>query len=195
MSSELVEHLRDLLSLKLLVPMSRLQRMVRPSRRAATQSFVEGMRFRSRTLNWDLETRRSWILQRLRFVVRRAYLGTPYYRELFDSVGFDPHAEFTFEDFRKLPVLSRQDISKAGEKLQSQPKDKQVLLQATGGSDGVPTEVLLGPEDRSFAWPGRVGVGRERTGTFQTPHRRTDRFADCFTLGTSPRPSSFRQLS
>ena len=164
MSSELVEHLRDLLSLKLLVPISRLQRLVRPSRRAGMQSFVEGMRFRSQTLNWDLETRRVWILQRLRFVVRRAYVGTPYYRELFDSVGFDPHAEFTFEDFGKLPILSRHDIGKAGEKLQSKPKDEQVLLQATGGSDGVPTEVLLGPEELGWGESGqehfrhRIGV-------------------------------------
>ena len=164
MSSALVEHLRDLLSLKLLVPMSRLQRMVRPSRRGAMQSFAEGMRFRRETLKWDLETRRVWILKRLRFVVRRAYSGTPYYRELFDSVGFDPNAEFTFDDFGQLPILSRHQISNAGQKLLSNPRHKEVLSQATGGSDGVPTEVWLGPEELGWSESGqenfrhRVGV-------------------------------------
>ena len=163
MSSELVEHLRDLLSLKILVPMSRWQRMVRPSRRGPTQSFVEGMRFRRQTLKWDLEKRRAWMLQRVRFVVRTAYSGTPYYRELFDSVGFDPHAEFTFEDFGKLPILSRDDIRTAGQKLLSQPKDKQLLLQATGGSDGVPTEVWLGPEELGWGESGQENF-RHRLG-------------------------------
>lgn len=164
MSSELAEHLRDLLSLKLLVPMSRLQRMVRPSRRGAMQSFAEGMRFRRETLTWDPETRRVWILERLRFVVRRAYSGTPYYRELFDSVGFDPQAEFTFDDFGKLPILSRDQIRTAGEKLQSNPRHQEAVLQATGGSDGVPTEVLLGPEELGWGESGqenfrhRIGV-------------------------------------
>ena len=76
MSSELVDHLRDLLSLKLLVPGSRLRRMVRPSRRGTVQSFFEGMRFRRETLKWDLEKRRAWMLQRLRFELQRAYVGT-----------------------------------------------------------------------------------------------------------------------
>ncbi|HET8781537.1 MAG TPA: hypothetical protein VFM63_03935, partial [Pyrinomonadaceae bacterium] len=164
MSSELAEHLRDLLSLKLLVPMSRLQRMVRPSRRGAMQSFAEGMRFRRKTLAWDLETRRGWMLQRLRFVLRRAYSGTTYYRELFDNVGFDPNAEFTFEDFGKLPILTRDHIRKAGQTLLSKPGDKEVVLQATGGSDGVPTEVWLGPEELGWGESGqenfrhRIGV-------------------------------------
>lgn len=177
MSSDLVEHLRDLLSLKVLVPMSRLQRRVRPSRRAATQSFVEGMRFRRKTLNWDLETRRAWILERLRFVVRGAYSGTPYYRELFDSVGFDPHAEFTFDDFGKLPVLSRDEIRTSGRKLLSEVGPKEVVLQATGGSDGVPTEVWLGPEELGWGESGqenfrhRIGVPTgSRTGLLWGHH-------------------------
>ena len=164
MSSELAEHLRDLLSLKLLVPMSQLRRMVRPSRRGTVQSFFEGMRFRRETLKWDLEKRRDWMLQRLRFVVRRAYSGTTYYREQFDSIGFDPNSEFTFEDFGRLPILSRDEIRNAGQKLLSKPEDKEVVLQATGGSDGVPTEVWLGPEELGWGESGqenfrhRIGV-------------------------------------
>lgn len=188
MSSDLVEHLRDLLSLKVLVPMSRLQRRVRPSRRAATQSFVEGMRFRRQTLKWELETQRAWILERLRFVVRRAYSATPYYRELFDSVGFDPHAEFTFEDFGKLPILSRDQIRNSGRKLLSESGPKDVVLQATGGSDGVPTEVWLGPEELGWGESGqenfrhRIGVPTgSRTGLLWGHHldpQASDSFRD-----------------
>jgi phenylacetate-CoA ligase len=128
------------------------------------QSFFEGMRFRRETVKWDLEKRRAWMLKRLTFVVRRAYVGTTYYRELFDSIGFNPNAEFTFEDFGRLPILSRDEIRNAGQKLLSKPGDKEVVLQATGGSDGVPTEVWLGPEELGWGESGqenfryRIGV-------------------------------------
>jgi phenylacetate-CoA ligase len=128
------------------------------------QSFFEGMRFRRETVKWDLEKRRAWMLKRLTFVVRRAYVGTTYYRELFDSIGFNPNAEFTFEDFGRLPILSRDEIRNVGQKLLSKPGDKEVVLQATGGSDGVPTEVWLGPEELGWGESGqenfryRIGV-------------------------------------
>jgi phenylacetate-CoA ligase len=128
------------------------------------QSFFEGMRFRRETVKWDLEKRRAWMLKRLTFVVQRAYVGTTYYRELFDSIGFNPNAEFTFEDFGRLPILSRDEIRNVGQKLLSKPGDKEVVLQATGGSDGVPTEVWLGPEELGWGESGqenfryRIGV-------------------------------------
>ena len=56
----------------------------------------------------------EWILQQLRFAARRAYRETAYYREMFDRIGFDPMADFSFEDFSRLPALSREDVRRAG---------------------------------------------------------------------------------
>ncbi|MDQ1525096.1 MAG: hypothetical protein QOE47_3020, partial [Pyrinomonadaceae bacterium] len=91
--------IHGLLSSKVLLPLTRAQRLARASRRPAMRAFYEGMRFRGQSAAWKEDERRAWMLKRLREVVRRAALETVYYRELFARVGFDPQADCSFEDF------------------------------------------------------------------------------------------------
>jgi hypothetical protein len=70
-----------------------------------------GLRFREWASGWEPDKKREWILEQLRLATRRACIGTDYYRNVFASIGFDPFADFTFDDFAKLPVLERDDIS------------------------------------------------------------------------------------
>ncbi len=167
-----------MLSLKVLVPFSHLQQLARPSRRPFAAAFREGRRFRRESATWSLDRRREWMLQRLRKLVRRAYHETVYYRELFDRIGFDPHASFSFEDYARLPVLEREDVQRAGASLVSRaiPAD-QLRKDATGGSTGVPTEIWLGPEERGWRESGgeyfmeRFGVpSGSRTGSLWGHH-------------------------
>lgn len=141
----------ELLSRRLLLPFQRLQRRVRPSRRSVIRAFDEGMRIRRNAESWDVENKRNWVLARLRFSVRRAYRDTQYYRDLFDAAGFDPGADFSFDDFARLPVLRREDVARAGSALVSRTVDATELKRdATGGSTGLPTVVWLGPEERGW---------------------------------------------
>lgn len=91
------------------------------------------------------------MLERLRTTVRYAYHETTHYRSLYDSLGFDPNAEFGFADFAQLPVLNRDQIRNAGPALlaRSVPQD-QLRHDATGGSTGAPTELWLGPNERGW---------------------------------------------
>jgi phenylacetate-CoA ligase len=148
---DLIGEIHDGLSLHVLLPFSRLQRSTRPTTRHTQQAYNDGIRFRRRTAGWNTEQKAQWILERLRSQVRRAYEDTSYYRELFDRIKFDPHANFSFDDFAHLPVLTREDIHHAGAKLRasSVPAD-QVRKDSTGGSTGVPTEVFLGPNERGW---------------------------------------------
>ncbi|HEX2268289.1 MAG TPA: hypothetical protein VHH35_02070, partial [Pyrinomonadaceae bacterium] len=114
---DLIGGIHDSLSLHVLMPFSRLQRSSRPATRPTQQAFYEGLRFRRQTATWDRERKTNWILERLRVVVRRAYEDTVYYRELFDRIGFDPRADFSFDDFARLPILDREHIHEAGRKL------------------------------------------------------------------------------
>ena len=102
--------------------------------RPAKSVFFEGLRFRREAARWSLDQKMEWILQRLRFSVRRAYRETIYYRELFDRIGFDPLADFSFEDFSRLPALGREDVHRAGQQLVSGsiPADR-LRRDATGG--------------------------------------------------------------
>ena len=141
----------DLLSRKLLLPLTRAQRMTRASRRPAMRAFYEGMRFRRRSAGWSEDERRAWMLERLRRVVRRAARETDYYRELFDREGFDPQVDFNFDDFARLPVLERDDIRQADRALISNAvPSAQVRKDSTGGSTGEPTHVWLGPEESGW---------------------------------------------
>src|SRR5262249_18264876 len=140
-----------LFSQQLYYPLSRLQRLVKPSRRPAMQAFREGMRFRNSASRWSLEQRRDWILERLRFCVRRAYNHTSFYRNLFDRLGFDPAHTFSFDDFSRISVLTREDIHNAGPELVSRVIPAQLLQHdSTGGSTGIPTDIWVGPEEKGW---------------------------------------------
>jgi phenylacetate-CoA ligase len=148
---DLIGGIRDSLSLHILMPFSRLHRSSRPATRPTQQAFDDGIRFRRQAAGWDNERRMRWIMDRLRTTVRRAYDETVYYRELFDRNNFDPHVDFDFDDFARLPVLTREDIHKAGPKLlaSSVPQD-QIRKDSTGGSTGAPTQIWLGPNERGW---------------------------------------------
>jgi phenylacetate-CoA ligase len=142
---------RELVSRRALVPLGRAQRFARSATRPSLRAFYEGMRFRRAAESWGEEERRAWVLERLRETVRRAEGQTAYYRELFARTGFDPRADFTFEDYARLPVLEREDVHAAGRALvSSSVPPEQLRKDATGGSTGVPTEVWLGPEERGW---------------------------------------------
>lgn len=148
---DLIGGLHDSLSLHVLTPFSRLQRGKRAATRPTQQAFGLGLRFRREAANWDEARRGAWVLNRLREIVRKAYDETVYYRELFDRIGFDPRADFSFDDYARLPVLTRDEVRAGGAKLLSSvvPKEQR-RKDATGGSTGVPTEFWLGPNERGW---------------------------------------------
>ena len=148
---DLIGGIHDSLSLHVLTPFSRLHRSSRPATRPTQQAFNEGLRFRRQTAGWTNEQKIDWIEQRLRTIVRRAYEETVYYRELLDRIQFDVYGDFNFEEFSRIPVLSREDVYEAGSKLLSSavpPAQRQ--KDSTGGSTGMPTELWLGPEERGW---------------------------------------------
>lgn len=149
--NNLAKATRDWLSIKALVPSLHLLHMARPSISPGRSVFFEGLRFRRGAAAWSTERKMEWVLQRLRFSLRRAYRETIYYHELFDRIGFDPRADFSFEDFSRLPALGREDVHRAGRRLISSVIPQEHLRRdATGGSSGTPTEIWMGPEERGW---------------------------------------------
>jgi phenylacetate-CoA ligase len=147
----LIGGIHDNLSLHVLLPFSRLQRSTRPATRPTQQAFDNGLRFRREAASWDKNRRTEWILDRLRHTVRTAYEETVYYRQLVDENNFDPYADFNFDDFARLPILTREDVHAAGAKLlASSVAAAQLRKDSTGGSTGVPTEIWLGPNERGW---------------------------------------------
>src|SRR5258708_2249358 len=105
---------RELLSRRLLLPLWHAQRRLRPSRRAVASAFTEGLRFRRATAAWSEDEKVHWIIERLRFTLRRAYRDAPYYRKLLDDAGFDPNSDFDLDEFAQLPILEREAVRELG---------------------------------------------------------------------------------
>ena len=148
---DLIREIHDSLSLHVLTPFSRLQRSTRPATRPTQQAFNEGLRFRGEAAAWSNDQRLSWIEERLRTIVREAYEDTVFYRELYDRNNIDVYADFTFDDFSRFPILSRDDVHESGAKLlASSVPSTQRRKDSTGGSTGAPTEIWLGPNERGW---------------------------------------------
>src|SRR4029450_3601275 len=144
-------NLHDVFSRRILLPLARARQVARPRTRPTMSAWFEGLRFRERALAWSDDSKRAWILNRLRDVLRRATRDTVYSRELFARVGLDPTADFTFDDYARLPVLDREAVHRAGRNMLSSARPPhQMRPDATGGSTGKPMGLWLGPEERGW---------------------------------------------
>ena len=141
----------DLASVHLLQPLHRLYRWSRPRMRPTVMSFWEGLEFRTQAERWDEQRKLEWILRQLRTVVRRAGRETAFYREHFTKAGFDPDAAFGFEDFARLPIVDREDVRVAGNRMFSAAVPAaQIAKDSTGGTSGAPTQIRTGPRERGW---------------------------------------------
>ena len=83
-------------------------------------------------LNWE----------RTRRLLQYAYAHVPYYRKRFQQAGFAPADIRTQEDYRKVPLLTRQDLMENFDRMLSDEASlHDVRLSTTGGSSGTPARV------------------------------------------------------
>jgi phenylacetate-CoA ligase len=113
-----------------------------------------------------LRERQEVLLRRITAIACRE---TPFYKRRFAEAGLDGGVR-TFDDLRRLPVLTKAEIRLAGDDLLSRTADRASLLEfRTGGSTGVPLRLLISEEishqrnaaaRRSDLWTGwKVGEG------------------------------------
>ena len=80
--------------------------------------------------------------EKLRETLRHAYHHTAYYRELFDSLRFDPETVTGPEQLEKLPVLTKRTLKeRMNDRLADDIAD--AYLVTTGGTTGEPTKVYM----------------------------------------------------
>ena len=139
------------LTKNIFIPISHFRRSLRSDMRPVFEAYQEGLKFRRDSLGWSDEQKNVWILERLRFSLRRAARETTYYEELFQKIGFDAESDFSFEDFAKLPILEKEDVQNAGGELVTNNISREKLKKdATGGSTGTPTQIWLGCEEMGW---------------------------------------------
>ena len=60
---------------------------------------------------WSSDKMALYQFEKLKYLLIESYNGIPYYRELFDSHGFNPKTDFErLSDLAKLPILSKEFV-------------------------------------------------------------------------------------
>ncbi|MFN0196775.1 MAG: phenylacetate--CoA ligase family protein [Planctomycetaceae bacterium] len=92
---------------------------------------------------------RQWDdLQRM---LRHAVDTTPFWSRRFEHTGLTPDSISSFDEFRRIPILTKQDLRQFSSELRSSAYDPASLWRKkTSGSTGVSVEVLVEDETQQF---------------------------------------------
>lgn len=128
-----------------------IYRWTHPRHHRAAALARSSRRFREAAWTWPEPRRKEWVLQALRATLTRAGARSAFYRARLAQARIDP-ARATFDDFQRLPILTREELAASSESILIQDRrDPQVRQDATGGSSGRPTTVWKGVEERAWA--------------------------------------------
>lgn len=94
--------------------------------------------------NLKIEEKKDIQLKKIQQIVEYAYFNVPYYRELFDKNNISYKIK-TFDDFEKIPYLTKDIIKENLENLKS-IKNIKCNKITTGGTTGMPMEFYLDKE-------------------------------------------------
>jgi phenylacetate-CoA ligase len=87
----------------------------------------------------------------LRAMLTHAYETVPYYRDQWRQIGLHPVDIDDFEDFQRVPILTKVDLRAHGRDLLSYSyTPAQLIRKKTSGSTGVSLEVFLDEESRQW---------------------------------------------
>ena len=92
--------------------------------------YEELARFLEESERHDRERLREYQSARLRQLVAHAYETVPYYRDVMDRRRLKPHDIESVSDLPKLPLLTKDDVRRAGESLLSSIADRRRLRTA-----------------------------------------------------------------
>ncbi len=92
---------------------------------------------------WSSDQIQDLQWRRLKRLLAAAYEHVPYYRELFDGEGIHPGDIRDHSDFRRIPMLTKQDVRQQADRLLSNRFARADLIpKKTGGSTGVPLKLF-----------------------------------------------------
>lgn len=139
--------------------------MFRFLRRPVSSKVNNKLGFLLQSQYWPEEKVREYQWAKLRELIRHSYERVPYYRNLFNDIGATPDDIRTFEDFRRLPLLTKSNIQNSLENLTTTGIDLQNLsLNSTGGSTGMPLNFYQDDNYRLWSDAARIRAWRHVVG-------------------------------
>lgn len=96
---------------------------------------------------WSHEKMIEYQFEKLKYLLIESYNGIPYYKDLFDSLAFNPQTDFkTLSDLALLPIIDKGFAKKNGEVFVNKNYLKNAIKFKTSGSTGIPFEILVHPD-------------------------------------------------
>ncbi len=106
---------------------------------------------------WPTDRIRRYQYQKLKKLLRHAFLHVPYYRRVFDACSGTPDDIKDLDDLRKLPVLSKDIIRENFDELSAtNMSQEEFLANATGGSTGEPLQFFQDEQYTCWADAARI---------------------------------------
>lgn len=100
------------------------------------KNYIDWINFLKDAEKWTKEQIREYQLMEIKNIVRYVYENTKGYRNLYDESGIDPKSIESFEDFQKIPFITKKMIRDNLEDFSVKNKDQEYVT--TGGSTGIP---------------------------------------------------------
>lgn len=114
---------------------------------------------------WPLDRMRQYQFEKLKRLLEHAYQNVPYYRQMFRQCDATPDDVASFEDFARLPVLTKSVIREKLDELTAQNVPRERLVpNATGGSTGEPLCCYQDESYRLWAEAARIRAWYEMAG-------------------------------
>ncbi len=96
---------------------------------------------------WSNDKMNEYQLGKIKKLLIESYDGIPYYKNLFDSLAFNPQTKFkTLSDLSILPILNKDFVKKNKELFINKKYVKNAIKFKTSGSSGIPFEILVHPD-------------------------------------------------
>lgn len=101
--------------------------------------FLKWYNFLQESQCWSKEKLEEYQMRELEKLLKHAYENVPYYRKIFDERGLKPEDIKDFDDFKKIPFLTKDDVRENLNDLIARniPKEDMEYV-TTGGTNGKP---------------------------------------------------------
>lgn len=99
----------------------------------------------------SLDEIKSYQLERVKKLVEHAYHHVPYYHDEWKKIGLDPQDIKSFDDFEKIPVLTKENIRNNTDRLFSKKASRNGLIRSgTGGTTDSPITIFFDKARANF---------------------------------------------
>lgn len=85
---------------------------------------------------WSLEQLQEYQFSKLKELLQFAYQYSSFYKEEFDRVGFNPKSFNSMEDYKRIPIISKQDLLAHKDGVLSNYQFKKRIMSETSGTSG-----------------------------------------------------------